>query len=99
VNLIWRNSELLPRAAAREDQPGIELARSFPPTCLGLYRGCKAEQVFKAYTRASMLPHLHRFEAYCLSNQDIERATRLREALRGTRTALKDDQIARALES
>ena len=46
-----------------------------------------------------MLPHLHRFEAYTLSNQDIERATRLREALRGTRTALKDDQIARALES
>ena len=99
VNLIWRNTELLARPAAADDQPGVELARSFPPTCLGLYRGCKAEQVFKAYTRASMLPHLHRFEAYCLSNQDIERATRLREALRGTRTALKDDQIARALES
>lgn len=99
VNLIWRNSELLPRPAAREDQPRVDIARSFPPTCLGLYRGCKAEQVFKAYTRASMLPHLHRFEAYCLSNQDIERATRLRDALRGTRTALKNDQIARALES
>ncbi|MBS0340511.1 MAG: hypothetical protein JSS56_08275 [Proteobacteria bacterium] len=99
VNLIWRNSELLPRPAAREGQPSVETERHFPPTCLGLYRGCKAEQVFKAYTRASMLPHLHRFEAYCLSNQDIERATGLREALRGTRTALKDDQIARALES
>lgn len=99
VNLIWRNSELLVRPAACEGQPAVKLARSFPPTHLGLYRGCKAEQVFKAYTRASMLPHLHRFEAYCLSNQDIERATRLREALRGTRTALKDDQIARALES
>lgn len=99
VNLIWRNSELLPRPAARDGQPGVNLERQFPPTCLGLYRGCKAEQVFKAYTRASMLPHLHRFEAYCLSNQDIERATRLRNALRGTRTALKDDQIARALES
>jgi len=46
-----------------------------------------------------MLPFLHRFEAYCLSNQDIERATRLRDALRGSRTALKNDQIARALES
>ena len=99
VNLIWRNSELLPRDAARGDQPRVDAARGFPPTCLGIYRGCKAEQAFKAYTRASMLPHLHRFEAYTLSNQDIERATRLREALRGTRTALKDDQIARALES
>ncbi|SFM33570.1 hypothetical protein [Variovorax sp. OV329] len=99
VNLIWRNSELRPREAAREDQPTVELARSFPPTRLGIFRGCKAEQAFKAYTRASMLPHLHRFEAYTLSNQDIERATRLHEALRGTRTALKDDQIARALES
>ena len=99
VNLIWRNSELLPRDVARWDQPRVDIARSFPPTRFGIYRGCKAEQVFKAYTRASMLPHLHRYEAYCLSNQDIERATRLRDALRGTRTALKDDQIARALES
>lgn len=99
VNLIWRNSELRPREAARDDQPAVEIARSFPPTRLGIFRGCKAEQAFKAYTRASMLPHLHRFEAYTLSNQDIERATRLHEALRGTRTALKDDQIARALES
>lgn len=99
VNLIWRTSELLPREAAQAGHPAVDIARSFPPTVLGLYRGCKAEQAFKAYTRASMLPHLHRFEAYCLSNQDIERATRLRDALRGSRTALKDDQIARALES
>jgi hypothetical protein len=99
VNLIWRNSELLPRGAARSGDPAVDHAREFPPTFLGIYRGCKAEQAFKAYTRASMLPHLHRYEAYCRSNQDIERGTRLREALRGTRTALKDDQIARALES
>jgi len=99
INLVWRNSRLLPRGAARWDQPGVDRARSFPPTRCALYKGCKAEQNFKAYVRASMLPHLHRFEAYCLANEDIERATRLREALRGTRTALKDDQIARALES
>ncbi len=99
VNLIWRRSELLPRAEARSDQPAVVHPRDFPPTFLGIYGGCKAEQAFKAYTRASMLPHLHRYEAYCRSNQDIERATRLRDALRGTRSALKDDQIARALES
>lgn len=99
VNLIWSNTQLLPRAAAREDHPSVDIPRSFPPTRYFIYSGCKAEQAFKAYTRASMLPHLHRFEAYCRSNQDIERATRLRDALRGSRTALKDDQIARALES
>ena len=99
INLIWRNSKLRPRSAARWDQPGVELECPFPLTRALIYKGCKAEQDFKAYVRASMLPHLHRFEAYCLANEDIERATRLREALRGTRTALKDDQIARALES
>ena len=87
------------RPPARHDLPGVEHARQFPPTRLGIYRGCRAEQAFKAYTRASMLPYLYRFEAYWLTNGDIERATRLREALRGTRSQLKDDQVARALES
>ncbi|CAN7773334.1 hypothetical protein LJR175_007635 [Variovorax sp. LjRoot175] len=99
ANLIWRRSELRKRKAARYDQPAVEARRSFPPTHLHIFKGCKAEQAFKAYARESMLPHLHRFEAYTLSNEDIERATRLREALRGMRSAVKDDQIARALES
>ncbi len=99
VNLVWRRTELRPRAAACDGQPAVAAARGFPPTRLGIFRGCKAEQAFKAYARDSMLPHLFRYEAYNLSHDDIERATRLREALRGTRSAVKDDQIARALES
>ena len=46
-----------------------------------------------------MVPHLARYEAYSLSNEDIMRGTRLREALRGPPSAVKDDRIARALES
>lgn len=99
VNLIWQRTELRPRREARHDQPPVASPRRFPPTRLGIFRGCKAEQAFKAYARDSMVPHLFRFEAYSLSNEDIERGTRLREALRSTRTAIKDDQIARALES
>ena len=39
------------------------------------------------------------YEAYSLSHEDIVRGTRLREALRGPPSAVKDDRIARALES
>lgn len=99
VNLIWRRTELLPRPAARADQPAVLRARAFPPTRLHIFCGCKCEQAFKSYARDSMVPHLHRYEAYCLSNEDIARATRLRAALQGQRNAVKDDQIARALES
>lgn len=99
ANLIWRQSELQQRNAARWNHPTVPGYRPFPPTFLGIFKGCKAEQAFKAYARASMIPFVHRFEAYRLSNDDIERATRLREALRGTRSAAKDDLIARALES
>lgn len=99
VNLVWRCTELHPRAAARPDQPAVLRARVFPPTRLLIFCGCKCEQAFKSYARDSMLPHLHRYEAYTLSNEDIARATRLRAALQGRRTAVKDDQIARAMES
>jgi hypothetical protein len=99
VNLVWRHSELRPRRAARHDQPSVAAARFFPPTRASIFKGCSAEQAFKAYARDSMVPHLYRFEAYPFTNDDIERSTRLREALQGTRSALKDDQIARALES
>ncbi len=64
-----------------------------------IFRGCKYEQWFKMYARDSMLPHIYRFAAYPCSAQDVERATRLREALFGLRTAVKDDQVMRALES
>ncbi|MFT4193037.1 hypothetical protein, partial [Ottowia sp.] len=99
VNLIWQRTELRPRCAAREGDPAVTAPRRYPPTRLGIYKGCKAEQAFKAYARASMVPHLARYEAYSLSHADIERGTRLREALRGTPSAVKNDQIARALES
>lgn len=99
VNLVWRNTELRPRTAARDDQPSVVTPRSFPPTRLQMFCGCKCEQAFKSYARDSMVPHLYRFEAYCLSNDDIVRATRLRVALQGRRSAVHDDQIARALES
>jgi hypothetical protein len=99
ANLIWGCTELLPRAWARSDQPAVTQARDFPKVHLLIFRGCKYEQAFKAYARTSMLPHLHRFEAYTLSVQDIERATRLRDALCLPHRATKVDQILRALES
>lgn len=99
VNLIWGRTELLARPAAAPGQPDVTQARSFPPVLALILHGCKYEQAFKAYARASMLPHLHRFEAYNLSLQDIERATRLRNALCLPRHPSKMDQILRALES
>jgi hypothetical protein len=99
VNLIWGCSELRPRPPARADQPAVSSARQFPQTKLLVFKGCKHEQAFKAYARISMVPHLYRFEAYNLSLQDIERATRLRDALCLPRSALKSEIILRAIES
>ncbi|MFZ4649340.1 MAG: hypothetical protein ACOYLV_01400 [Rubrivivax sp.] len=113
VNLIWRWTELRPRQAAMPDQPGqmpqpgVAQAGQWPPTRLGFLLGCRYEQRFKAYARASQVPHLYRFAAYARSNHDIVRATRLRNALRakllaeraGARALVADDQIMRALES
>ncbi|WP_292450855.1 hypothetical protein [Methylibium sp.] len=99
VNLFWRWTELRQRAAAGPGHPAVEIDRSFPPTTMLAFRGCRHELWFKTYARDSTLPHLYRFEAYCLSNRDIDRATRLRDALSGKRTAVKDDEIMRTLES
>ncbi len=99
INLFWRWTELRPRPAAVEGHPEVTYARKFPPTRLGIFRGCKYEQWFKTYARDSSLPHIYRFEAYRYSAQDVARATRLRESLFGLRTAVKDDQMMRALES
>jgi hypothetical protein len=99
VNLFWRWTVLLPRRAAVPGQPEVTRKRKFPPTCLWVFKGCKYEQWFKTYARDSMLPHIYRFEAYDYSAKDVERATRLREALFGLRTAVNDDKVMRALES
>jgi hypothetical protein len=99
INLIWRWTELRERAFAVEGQPGVTRERVFPPTRYLVFGGCKNEQWFKTFARDSMLPHLHRFEAYAYTAQDVERASNLREALFGARTAVNDDLVMRALES
>ena len=99
INLFWRWTELRQRPAAVEGHPEVTFARKFPPTRLGIFRGCKYEQWFKTYARDSSLPHIYRFAAYSYSAQDVARATRLRESLFGLRSAVKDDQMMRALES
>jgi len=100
INLTWRWTELRARAPAAAGQPGVTRARRFPPTRLFAFGGCKHEQWFKAYARDSMVPHLFRYEAYSHSNQDITRATRLRDALASPSPDLvQDDRIMRAAES
>jgi len=100
VNLFWRRTRLLRREAAWLGQPAVVLDRDFPPTRFWATRGgCEHEQWFKAYARDSMLPHLYLFQAYPLSQVEIERATALRDALFGSRNAVNDDIVARALES
>ena len=99
INLFWRWTELRQRPAAVAGHPEVTRVRKYPPTKFWVFRGCKYEQWFKAYARDSLLPHIYRFEAYPYSAQDVERATRLRESLFGLRTAVKDDQMMRALES
>jgi hypothetical protein len=104
VNLVWRCTALQTRKAACLGEPGIEHARTFPPTTFGVLGGCQNEQWFKSYARDSMVPHLFRYEAYNLSYNDIARATRLHEAIYLAATspepnAMAEDQIVRALES
>ena len=95
LNAIWHCTTL----NKRERADGSIVERAFPPTRLGLFRGVKCEQWFKAYARDSMLPHLARFEAYRLGLPDIERATALREALAGERNVVNNDRIMRIIES
>ena len=99
INLIWGRSKLKPRPAAATDDPSIGAPRGFPPRRLLFFAGCSNEQWFKAYVRDSMVPHLLRFDAYPFSCTDIERATRLRDALSDPRDQVRDDQIMRAIES
>lgn len=99
VNLVWRNSRLLPRAPAAAGQPGIDVARDFPPTAFGILAGCSHEQWFKAYVRDSMLPHLVRYEAHTLRSEAIARASRFRDAIHGERDPVTNDQLMRVLES
>lgn len=100
VNLFWRRTRLLPRRAAAPGHPAVNHARAFPPTrCLAWHGGCEHEQWFKTYARDSMLPHLYLYQAYAHSQAEIERATRLRDALFGPRNPVNDDVIARAVES
>lgn len=99
TNLFWRWTELRARLAAATGHPEVACDREFPPTSLLVFSGCKHEQWFKTYARDSMLPHIYRWEAYKYTAQDVERATRLREALFGPRNAVRDDQVMRALES
>ena len=99
LNLVWRWTELQPRLAAGSGQPDVAIARAFPPTRFGIWAGVKYEQWFKSYARDSMVPHVYRFQAYRLTLADIERATRLRNALAAPRNESSDDQVLRAIES
>ena len=109
INLIWQCTELCLRDPAGAGHPAVTYARRFPPAAFGYLGGCRNEQWFKSYARDSMVPHLFRHEAYHVTYADIERATRLREALSrvldaaantpGTRDHAADDQLLRALES
>jgi hypothetical protein len=99
INLIWRWTQLKERPSAAPCQPGVPLKRDYPPTRCAAFAGCQHEQAFKAYARASMLPHLYLYQRSALSNQDIERVRRLREALAGPRTPRNDELVIRTLQS
>jgi hypothetical protein len=99
INLFWRWTELRKRGPAAPGHPGVLNPRTFPPTRMWAFGGCKYEQWFKTYARDGMLPHLYRFEAYKQTAQDVRRAARVRETITGARTPVRDDQLLRALES
>ena len=99
INLFWRWTELRERNPAVAGHPVVRNRRSFPPTRMWAFGGCKYEQRFKTYARDGMLPHLYRFEAYTLTAQDVRRAARFREAIAAARAPVSDDQLLRALES
>ena len=99
TTLFWRWSELWNRSSAAPGHPDITHPLSFAPTRLWIFRGVKCELKFKAYARASMLPHVYRFDALDLSCEQKNRATRLRDSLCGERSDANDDCIMRAIES
>lgn len=98
TTLFWRWTRLLPRVAAQDGQPAVDRERRFPPTRLLAHRGVKCEQGFKAYARASMLPHLFRYDATGLSGAQKIDDRRLRDALFGERNDANDDLLMRTLE-
>lgn len=98
TTLAWRWTELLPRPGALPGHPAVNEHRAFPPTRLLSYRGVKCEQAFKAYARASMLPHVLRYDACGLSGQQKIDERRLRDALFGERHDAHDDLLMRMLE-
>jgi len=98
INLIWRWTQLRQRADGPYGAPAVS-DRPYPETTGFAFGGCHHEQAFKAYARASMLPHLYLYQAYDHSNEDIERGTQLRAALAGHRTPVSDDTVLRFLES
>jgi len=98
TTLFWRWTQLMPRAPAADDQPGVAEPRAFPPTRFLAFRGVKSELKFKSYARDSMLPHLYRFDACNSTIDEIDRATALRGALFGERNDSNDEQIMRAIE-
>lgn len=99
TTLFWRWSELWNRPSAVPGHPDITHPLSFAPTRLVLFRGVTCELRFKAYARASMLPHVYRFDALDLTCEQKSRATQLRDALCGERSDCNDDCIMRAIES
>lgn len=99
TTLFWRWSELWNRPSAAPGQPEVTHPMSFAPTRLLIFRGVKCELKFKAFARASMLPHVYRFDALDLSCEQKARATLLRDALCGERSDANDDCIMRAIES
>ena len=99
TTLFWRWSELWNRPGAAPGHPDVSHPLSFAPTRLVVFRGVKCELKFKAYARASMLPHVYRFDALDFSIDQKNRATRLRDALCGDRNDANDDCIMRTIES
>ena len=99
TTLFWRWTELWNRPSAAPGHPDITHPLSFAPTRLVVFRGVKCELKFKAYARASMLPHVYRFDALDLSCEQKNRATQLRDSLCGERSDDNDDCIMRAIES
>jgi hypothetical protein len=87
------------RDPAAPGHPEVTQPREYPETWWLALGGCHQEQAFKAYARASMIPHLFLYRSCALSNQDIERIRLLREALAGPRTPQNDELVVRTLQS
>ena len=103
LNIIWRWTCLGQRQGldlgGRQFDAAPTREAAYPKTRLLLFSGCRGEQQFKAYVRASMLPFQYHFAAYDYPPGDIVRSTLLRDALTAQRTPADDAFIMRALEA